>query len=439
MSSKTFPTSAEAFLDRFVNLERSPDPLYPRKLERMTRWLEALGNPDRAGYRVLTVAGTKGKGSTAAMIASVLECAGRRTGLYTSPHLESWTERIRVDGKSIDAAEADAIACFLEEHAAETAFPHGVPTYFEMLTAMALVHFAAQHCEAAVLEVGLGGEYDAMNACRNEVAVITPIGRDHERVLGTDPARIARAKCGIIQEGSSAVSGLQGPEAMRVIEETSRRRAAPLLCVGKDAHVEPVAVSESSQAFFVRGPWGKEGPFDLPLVGAHQAQNAATAYLALRVFSQKTGFKLTEDAIARGFRAVSWPGRIETVSRDPRVVLDGAHTPESARALREALARHFTFGRLEMVLGMLNDKDPAAFLEPFRGLARGVRIVEPACERSFGADEIAARIGSLGIPFQKYASLESALKDARDAAGRDGLVLVTGSLYLVGEARKLLA
>ncbi len=440
MGPKISSPNPEVFLDRFINLERSNTVPYPRKLERMHRLLEACGRPDRSGYRIITVAGTKGKGSTSAMMASILRSAGFKTGLYTSPHLESWNERISVDGAPITETEASDIAGWLEERMERASFEDGLPTYFEVMTAMALVHFARSGCGVSVLEVGLGGEFDAVNACDPDVTVITPIGHDHERVLGSTLAEIARAKAGIIKEGVPVVSSPQPREAMDVIEETARARRAPLYRVGESVRVEPVVFSKTSQTFIIDSASGKQGPFELPLVGQHQAENAAAAWLALRIFAERTGNSLDPLKVAEGFGRVRWPGRMELALAEPCVLLDGAHTPESARALEQAVRRHFHYDRFEMILGMMSDKNPEGFMDPFRSEVDLVRVVPIAHERAFTAAELAARVKAMGVNVLAHDSVETAIGAARAAAGpaRGRLILVTGSLYLVGHARRIL-
>lgn len=429
---------AEKFLNGFINLERMPGAPYPLKLGRMRHLLSILDFPPKGRFHVITVAGSKGKGSTAAMVASVLRHAGFRTGLYTSPHLVRWEERIQCDGERIREDESSALASFLFDKTRRKEFPYGQPTYFEVLTAMALLHFLKKKAGAVVLEVGLGGEFDATNACDPTVSVLTPIGLDHRSVLGGTLERIAETKCGIIRPKGTVVTSFQAPQVMEVIRRRCQANAAQLLSVADDLKIEEGSFDEEEQSFWMGGPWGREGPFVIPLLGRHQIQNAACAYLAVRKFAEITGAALSEGNLDRGFARVRWPGRLEKASDAPAIVLDGAHTRESAEAAASSLRRHFRFDRLHMILGMLSDKDPNSFLGPFRDRLKTLWLTPVKSERTYLPAALRRKIGEAPFPVLEVPNFCEALQKAAACAGAEDLILVTGSLYLVGEAKESL-
>ena len=427
--------NAETFLNQFINLEKTRQFSYPLKLERMRGLLELCGEPQKAGFGVVTVAGSKGKGSTAAMIASVLRAAGLRTGLYTSPHLVSWTERIQLDGGPVTEEEGAALASFIEDCLKGADFPHGRPTYFEALTPMALLHFARRGAAAVVLEVGLGGQFDATNACEPDVSVITPIGLEHQDVLGPTLTRIAQAKCGILRAGKPAVPAVQKSEPMEAIAREAARLGVPLRRVGRDVRFTAGPWDESAQEFRIEAP-AKDGPFKVPLLGRHQLENAVCAYLAARTFCEARRVPLPSAAVREGLRSVRWPGRLEKLSLHPLTLADGAHTQESAEALSNAVRRHFKFGRLHLIAGMMGDKDARRFLEPFRGLPDTFWAVRLNHERAMAPQTLLAEAGALGFRCREGGTLAEMLARLSAERGDRDLTLITGSLYLVGQAKE---
>jgi dihydrofolate synthase/folylpolyglutamate synthase len=381
-------------------------------LDRMERALEALGRPDRA-FPALQVAGTNGKGSTCAMAGEALGRAGHRVGLYTSPHLVHFEERIQVAGAPIaDAALAEAI----EE--VRTACPwHEAAdggdrlTYFEFATLLALVHFRREGVGAAVLEVGLGGRFDATTAVTPRVTAVSRIGLDHVQLLGDNLAAIAREKAGIFKPGVPAVtSAAQAPEVMVVLREEAARRGAP---------------------FHVAGT-GWEGP--VALAGPHQRGNAALAAAALRLLDA-AGVVVGEEAIAGGIAGARWPGRLEEVGG---VLLDGAHNPDGAAALATALAVLHPGRPVELVFGVLADKDHRGILAALGPAVRRLHLVRPDSPRArdpAGYRDVARdACGAVEV----HRGCSEAIARARVCARDGAIVCVAGSLYLVGEARRLL-
>jgi dihydrofolate synthase/folylpolyglutamate synthase len=367
-------------------------------LENTHRLLAVLDHPERAG-RFLHVAGTNGKGSTCAMLDSVLRAAGHRTGLYTSPHLVDFRERIRVNGEMIPEVDVARILTRLRD--ATSGWDHA-PTYFELSTVLALRHFADAGAEFVVLETGMGGRLDSTNAVMPMVSVITPIAMDHAQWLGDTLAKISAEKAGILKPGVPAVSAAQEPEAAAVLEARAREVGAPLE--------------------FVREP------LDLPLGlgGSHQKGNAALAMAALRA----AGISISDVALRQGLATVQWPGRFQKLG--DRFVLDGGHNPHAAAQLVRTWREEFGEERPVVIFSALGDKDYPAMLTTLVAIAGELWIVPV---RSARATEPETLAGAAPMPARIFESLETALTEA---ARQDRRVLVTGSLFLVGEALEVL-
>ncbi len=432
----------EDFLNRYANWERTGRFGRTVKLDRMRNLLKALGNPEAAGYDTILVAGSKGKGSTAAMIQSILSRSGERVGLYTSPHVVSWSERIRINDEVIPPDRALALARELERTLDQSLALRAMePSYFELTTAMAFMHFGREGCTVAVLEVGLGGRWDATNACEALVSVITPIGFEHEAILGHRLAEIAREKCGIIKKGGVVVSAPQREEAEAVIREVSFRQRARLFFSNECMRIKEIETLPRSQRFELESAWAKAKDLEISLLGRHQLENASVACLAVTKCRELRGRPVEPDDIRRGLYNLRLPGRVEIAGEHPLVVLDGAHSPESAQALASALSRHFSFKRFYMIFGMLRDKDPLKTLEPFRGKAERIWLTPVSSERSYAVEELASKLGegrsdNAPFPLEISASLHASLEKAIACADKEDLILVTGSLYLVGEAKR---
>jgi dihydrofolate synthase/folylpolyglutamate synthase len=382
-------------------------------LERMERALSALGHPERS-LRILHVAGTNGKGSTCAMAAQALREAGHRTGLYTSPHLVRFNERIAVDGTPVDDATLERLSSELRRACPwHDAAPDGERlTYFEFATLLALLHFAQVGVGAAVLEVGLGGRFDATNVVRPLACAVSRIGLDHTEMLGDTLDAIAREKAGIFKPGvAAAIAHAQDPQAMAALLAEARRRGTP--------------VSVAAAAY----------PGTVALAGPHQRGNAALAAAALGLL-HSAGVPVPEDAVARGIAHARWPGRLETVAG---VLLDGAHNPDGAAALAAALTALHPGRSVELVFGVLADKDHAGMLRALGPAARALHLVAPRSPRARPTATYRALAEASTGRVDEHASVEEAIACARAAAGADALVCVAGSLYLVGEARALLA
>jgi len=397
-------------------------------LETMTALTVRLGMP-QTRYRTLHIAGTNGKGSTAAMAAAVLQAAGYRVGLYTSPHLVEFRERIRVNGEMI----AESQVAQLTEQLQTLCQPDLSPTFFEYTTAMAFQHFADSGVDVAVLEVGLGGRFDATNVVMPMACAVTTISLDHQEYLGTTLSSIAFEKAGIIKPGVPVVLGRLEDEAWRTIEQVARERQAPVFRLNEDFRTE----GEGSQQFSYRGLGMYYDGLTCALEGRHQLDNAACA-LALLEAAAPQGIAVTADAVRAGLRVVNWAGRLEVVDRCPTILLDGAHNPAAAMALADYLTRSdrsHPSRPVVLVLGMMRDKDHRGFVEPLKGLADEVVLTQADLPRSATAQELRASLEGLLPHPHVVPSLSDAMALARQLAIPNGLVCVAGSLMLVGECK----
>ena len=392
-------------------------------LDRIGVVLDALGRPqDR--LRIVHVAGTNGKGSTCAMIESALCAQGLRTGLFTSPHLSQPTERIRVDGRPISSAEF--AAAFDRVHAAvEELLEAGRidlhTTYFETVTAMALLHFVAAATDVVVLEVGLGGRLDATNVVHPALTVVTPVDFDHEQFLGTSIEAIAGEKAGILKRGVPAVFAVQRPEAARVLAARAAKLAIP---VTSPPAIEELELHPRGSRFRAAGL-----RIECPLAGEHQAANAATAVAALLALDVPAA------AIERGIAAARWPGRLERISERPEIVVDGAHNPAGARALAAYIDRFYARRRVRLIFGAMRDKaidEIAGILFP---LAHEVIVTAPRQARALAPEVLRDAADHPNIRIAP--GIAEALAMAADD-GPDDVVFVTGSLFLVAEARDMI-
>jgi dihydrofolate synthase/folylpolyglutamate synthase len=391
------------------------------ELERMEAALRAVGDPHR-GLAFVHLAGTNGKGSTAAFLDAMLRAAGHRVGLFTSPHLSRFTERIRLGG--VEIAPEDVVRLEAEARA-RVAVPL---TFFEVVTLLALMHYRERGAEIVVLETGLGGRFDATNVVLPEVAVVTGIALDHTEYLGDTPGAIAFEKAGIMKAGRPVVATAPAGEALRVIVEEAARRPAPLSLLGRDFDLVP-----DGDGFVFRGLGAPDLHVPrLGLRGPHQRGNAALALAAAELLARR-GVRLPAAARALGLAECRWPGRLEEVSSHPRIWVDAAHNPAGAEALAGALAE-VSFRRLTLVVGVLRDKDAAGILAPLLPLAHRVITVAPRGARALPAADLAA----LAPGAEAAGDLAAGLARARAGSGPDDLYVVAGSMFLVGEARELL-
>jgi len=417
----------ETTLDHLYRLERFGIKL---GLENIRRLLSLLGDPHRA-LRVVHVTGTNGKGSVCAYTASVLEKAGYRVGLYTSPHLIRFNERIRVDRTPIANDDVLRLWSGMQPaiHAMTAARPIDHPTFFEVTTAMAFEYFREHEVDIAVIEVGMGGRMDATNVVDGLVSVVTRVDLEHTEHLGRSVARIAREKSGIIKTSSRAVTVAQ--EALPIIEERCRETHAPLTVVGRDVRVERRGNDLHGQDVRVRGPFG-ELDVRTPLLGAFQVENVALAVTALAELRQ-AGFPISDEAIRDGIRSTLWPARLDLIRETPQVFVDGAHNRPAAEALAKSMSELFPGRKVILVAGILNDKDLKGMAAALGPLAARVYACRPKSHRAFEAEEVV-------LAFQPYAeaatipAVGGAIDAAISSARPEDVVLITGSIYTAGEA-----
>jgi len=424
----------------FTDWERAPAQAFAAAnfdLRRVQSLLARLGNP-HLGRQTIHIAGSKGKGSVAAMIASILQAAGYRSGLYTSPHLHSVRERIAVDGQPIGE---DEFAHLTEALALQVAVENedgrfGQLTTFELLTALALLYFQDRDARWQVLEVGMGGRLDATNVVDEKaVCVITPISLEHTIVLGDTVEKIAAEKAAILRPGTTVVMALQPyPEAAAVIRATAEELGAPLLDVGETYSAQRLSWDLTGQSFRLAGP-GCSWELRLPLLGAHQVENAATAVAAIDAL-RSGGVVVSEESIEEGLSRLSWPGRLEVLRDKPLIVVDGAHNGDSARRLRQALRDHFSFGRAILVMGVSGDKTIAAMAEELAPMTQSLIATRSQHPRAAEPEAVAAAFAAQGVTSETCPTVATALDRAQALAGPDDLICVVGSLFVVAEARE---
>ncbi len=429
--------------------ELAQTPSHKFDLAHMRVLLAALDHPEQRFPSVL-IAGTNGKGSTAATLAAILRASGLKTGLYTSPHLVRINERIRVNGQAIGdddfaflQSEVDRVAEKLVE---QTELPWH-PSFFEMITAIAFEHFARQKLDLAVLEVGMGGRLDATNVVDPRVSVITDIALDHQKFLGNTVSEIAREKVGIIRPGGAVVTLPQQPEANDVIGNTILDLGArgvnavpyvPPVSPGSTQYLVP-STQKDRPEFMSRYPLavlGEEILVETPLVGRHQLRNVALA-VASAVELQQQGFRgITAESIARGIRETRWPGRFQVIAARPgwpEMVLDVAHNPAGAWALRSALSERYEDRPLIFVFGAMRDKAISEMTEILFPLAERVIATQPENPRAASPEEIQQAAARTGAEIEAVEDVQNAVERARELAGPQALVVITGSIYLVGE------
>ena len=399
-------------------------------LERVAALVHRLGHPQNA-YRTLHVGGTNGKGSTAAMAASVLQKAGYRVGLYTSPHLIAFNERIRVDGEPIPDPKIIELTERLR-----TTVDGQAPTFFEFTTAMAFQHFSDEQIDMAVIEVGMGGRFDATNVIKPVVSAITNVSLDHQQHLGTTIRAIAYEKAGIIKPGIPIVTGRLHRAAAEVIESVAREQGSAVFRLDDAFDI----CGDSKEAFTYEGLRQSWRDLFCPLPGAHQLDNAACALAMLELLDDQDR-PIPESAARAGLRDVRWEGRLEVIERRPLVVLDGAHNAAAGAVVAEYLARRRCQqprGRRVLVIGMMRDKDAKAFFSEILPVADEVVLTRAGLERAATVSELRSSLGVWEGIVHETASPTEALSLARRRASPDDVICVTGSLLLVGEVKALL-
>ena len=402
-------------------------------LARIRALMAALGNP-QSGLKFVHVAGTNGKGSTCAMLASCLRAAGYKVGLFTSPFINRFNERMQVNGVPIPDEELEAVTDLVRPHADAMADP---PTEFELITAIGLVWFARQRCDIVVLEVGLGGLMDSTNVIGcPEAAVITALGLDHTALLGDTLDKIAAEKAGIIKPGCEVAYYGSTPEADAVVQAACAANNAVL----HKADFDALRVGRSgldSIEFYYDGIGCEPDPVRLPLVAAYQPRNAAVAITALRIL-QRRGWRISDEVIRTGLETVSWPGRFEVLRRDPVFLLDGSHNPQGVRATAESLRATFPQQKFIFLISIMKDKDAADMLSVLAPLAQRFVAVAANIYRAMPAAELADRIRAYGCAAEAADAIPEgvALALRRSAEADNAPVCALGTLYFSGEVRQ---
>jgi dihydrofolate synthase/folylpolyglutamate synthase len=416
-------------------------------LDRMVKLLESIGNPHK-DYQVIHIAGTKGKGSTAAFCSQGLKKSGYKVGLYTSPHLEDYCERIQINGEQISHEEMAQLVHYIKPFVAD--IPH--LTTFEITTALGFLYFSRKSVEVVVAEVGLGGRLDATNVITPVVSVITSISHDHTNVLGHTLHEIAGEKCGIIKPGKPVVSSPQKEEALEVIQQSAVTHESPLTLVGRDIHFVPLNHSMEGQSFY---NWNVEDQskmdlfiekgsisdwvpdlVEIPLLGYHQIENAATAYASLMICRQ-AGLKMTKSAIREGFKTVQWPVRFEILSTEPLIIVDAAHNRDSASKLRLALDDYLPDQKIVLMFGASEDKDIEGILSEI--LPRIDRVYATKSEHPRAVEpgaivKIAHRMGKQATAFN---SVEATLESVINSIKTNEVIVATGSIFIAAAVRTI--
>jgi dihydrofolate synthase/folylpolyglutamate synthase len=434
----TDPRDVFSWAEGFTNLEKGGVPFDKRsyRLDRMRILLDTTGNPERA-FRVLHVAGTKGKGSTAALLAGVLEASGEKTGLYASPHVSSALERILVSGAPPEAGPFLSAAGELRdriERLAGSGLPGGFhPTTFELYTVLAFLAFRAGGCACAVVETGIGGRLDATNVVRPWASIITPLDLEHTEILGDTLAKIAFEKAGIIKPGIPAFIGFQPEEAKKVFREAGREREAEVRFLDEEIEELSAELSAEGTPFRVKLKGEDARSFRLSMLGKFQAENAALAYLTLR----RTRPDIRAEAYEEGFQRAGLPGRMEMIRRDPPLVLDGAHTPLAVRRLLESFSAIFPREAV-LIFGSVAGKRPREMAEILAPRFRRVFVSTPGSFKESRPEEIFRIFHDVNPRTILRKDPAAALAGAEEESGGRLPILVTGSFYMVAEIRRLL-
>jgi len=427
---------AEDYILSFTDYEKMPGIAYTSAnydLRRMEKLLQPLGNP-HLGTRTVHIAGTKGKGSTAAMISQTLIAAGYRTGLFTSPHLHTLRERIRINGVMVSEADFAALLTELKPivESVNKQATFGELTTFEILTAVVFNYFKKNRVDFQVLEVGLGGRLDATNVVKPDICIITSISLDHTEILGDSIVKIAAEKAGIIKPGCIVVNAPQVDEAAQVIKQVCHQQQAKLIQVGQDVTWHKTSGDLHGQTLTV---FTKSGHYDLtiPLLGDYQLENAATAVAAIEAITS-LGTGISFQKIVQGFSRVSWPGRLQILSREPTVVVDGAHNAYSMGKLVEAIREYFDYKRCFVIFGTSCDKDISGMAQELQSLGNHIIITSSSHPRAASISLVDEKFNTLGFKAMAVGNVTEALSKALALANKIDLILITGSLFVVAEA-----
>ncbi len=429
----SYQTSLD-FLYSFVDysltrhLRYSPDKF---NLDRMREFMKMLGNP-HLKYPTIHVAGTKGKGSICAMIASVMTASGLKVGLYTSPHLQEYTERIKINGKDISKREFISLV----ESLKPLIFRVKNLSTFEITTALAFQHFLNESVDLAVIEVGLGGRLDATNVVKPILSVISSISKDHVKILGNSLSKIAYEKAGIIKKNVPVVVSKQKPHVKTLLEKITSQRSSPFIYSNDLISYELIEQNPHGQEFLIQEKDGHSLQIHLPLIGAHQVQNAMTVFLAIREIS-KHGYQITDHVIQNGFSNVKWPGRCEILATKPLLMIDSAHNTDSMRKLIHTIRTIFPDKKIIALFGASEDKDIKGMLGlllPAVSITIAAQSLHP---RAMDADKILNLINAIGYKGYSYHSIKEALAKAIHLWDDSSIIIVTGSIFIAAAVREI--
>lgn len=393
--------------------------------------LEAIGNPHEEIVSI-HIGGTNGKGSTAAMIASILEKEGYRVGLYTSPHLINFTERIKINGKKIEEQEVAKLTQWMKERIEEKKIDYRF-TFFDFTTAVAFQYFKQNLVDLAIIEVGLGGRLDSTNIVNPLISIITNISKDHEEILGRSLLKIAQEKAGIIKPGRPLITAASQPRILNLFSKICREKGSPFYRVGKDFRFTWQDGISFNYEGLNRKLWG----LHLNLKGFHQIVNATTALGAIEIM-EDLGYTVSIESMVRGLNEVDWPGRLEIVSSSPKIILDGAHNKAGAIVLKEFLEKESQHKRLILIIGIMKDKDISSILNVLTPLADKVILTRPSIERAASPYLLKQRMGGYGKKAVIIEDLKEAIKKGISMVDQKDILCITGSLYTVGEAKRFL-
>jgi len=406
-------------------------------LQRIRKLMSLLGNPEKQ-LKVIHIGGTNGKGSTSAMIASILQKAGYRVGLFTSPHLHAYTERIQINRVQISQERlvnlVNTVKPYMDQMV-EEGFEH--PTEFEVYTALALLYFAQEKVDFAVIEVGMGGAIDSTNVVEPLVAVITNVGMDHMDYLGNTLEEIARVKAGIIKPGCKVVTAADRPEVLKIITEECQKKQVELIRVGTDVKYEVKSLSAEGTAFNLHGLGQDLAGLVTSLIGYHQAINGATAVTAILAL-EHFGIRIPLEAIREGLAQTEWAARLEVIRKKPLVLLDAAHNVDGAVTLRQALEEIFKYDKLVLLIGMLADKERQKVMEILGPLASAIVVTKPNNPRALDWQSMAEIARNFTPEVYLEEKVEDAVEKGLTLVGPDDLLCITGSIYMVADARSYL-
>ncbi|WP_284637874.1 bifunctional folylpolyglutamate synthase/dihydrofolate synthase [Paenibacillus silviterrae] len=412
-------------------------------LKRMERIMELLEHPERR-LKFIHVAGTNGKGSVCAYLTEILKTCGYHVGTFTSPYIEKYNERIRINGENI--SDEDLLATINKIKPAIDAVAAtelGQPSMFEISTVIAIEYFAREACpDYVVWETGLGGRLDSTNIVTPVISVITNIGHDHMDVLGDSLEQIAAEKAGIIKSGVPVVSAVEQPEVIRVIEETAKAKKSTLYLLGREFHFETLSSKENDQRFRFQGTFRNVPELSISMNGAHQLKNASVALMTIEVLRQYYALIVEDEDLQKAMKEAFWPGRLELVSREPRTLIDGAHNPEGAEVLAGALKDTFSYTKLHFMMGMLGNKNHTGYFRHILPIVDTLILTEPDWHKKAQAAELAglartllAEIGRTDVEVIVEPDWKTALELLKRRTAQDDLAVVSGTLYLIGDVR----